>query len=132
MCSIYMKATEVLVWLSAKTKDSNVGAEFISVVASKLRELDLSVLGSLQKVLERPDFPRSEDPRWSALLHLLCRPWFGRIWIQQEAWLASSISFSCGNVDIPSADLIFLGASIQDSGLEDLFYVALAGNFGLF
>jgi hypothetical protein len=92
MGSIYAQADEVLVWLEAETEDSNVAAEFVSVMTSKLSNFDAQALSSMPSVRAQPGFPSRYYSRWKALQHLLCCRWFRRGWLQQEAILASSIT----------------------------------------
>jgi hypothetical protein len=54
MGSIYARADEVLVWLEAETEDSNVAAEFVSVVTSKLSNFDAQALSSVPSVRAQP------------------------------------------------------------------------------
>ena len=54
---------------------------------------------------EHPGFVSRHDPKWSALLKIVLRPWFKRLWVQQEVILASSVSMVCGTDWISWDDL---------------------------
>lgn len=130
MHAIYTQAVEVLAWLGAASEDSDAAAEFVSLVANKLRGFDSDALSSVATVLAQPGFPQYGDERWKGLLHLLCRPWFRRIWVQQEAILASSITFICGHSEIKY--LISMGNIIFTNGLNNLALCAVAEMPSLF
>jgi hypothetical protein len=60
------------------------------------------------------------DPAvWSAIKHLLQNQWFRRVWVMQEAALAGSITFICGDHEIASN---LLEQSIRSAAyLNDVF-----------
>jgi hypothetical protein len=54
---------------------------------------------------DEPQWPESEDRRMKAVLSLLTRPYWRRIWIVQEIHLAQRLSFHCGSRSISSLAL---------------------------
>lgn len=102
MCYIFWAATRVVVWLGMATDDSDramdtlrhVGSRTASVGKSgaiKGTELDERQSGELALVLALDDAERL------AILALLQRPWFERIWVRQEVYEAGEESLvACG------------------------------------
>jgi hypothetical protein len=132
MCAVYSNADEVLVWLGAEAEDSNAASEFVSFIAAKFRGFSSDILASVETVMAQPDFPGLEDQRWKAFLNLMCRPWFRLIWIQQEAFLASSIVSLCGHTEIPWVDSIDMAVMSYSRGLSRFVAIAIAGDLDLF
>lgn len=93
MLTIYEKATRVIAWLGAASSDM----DNVLVAASSI-----SRLISHDNILDFWDF-------WSictGLTYLYTRPWFERIWIQQEIFAARKLSFHCGNLQFEWSDLL--------------------------
>lgn len=90
---MYSEASIVIAWIGGEYEDSkeafSLMCEFLA--ASKKGEDALQIFFSS---LELPE--RQEEPSRMALLRLLDRPWFKRIWIIQEIVLAKDILVSCG------------------------------------
>jgi len=117
MSMIYRGATDVLVWLGPESEDSRLAAAFISTLTAVLSSLDAAAKGSVLLLQEQSGIPPADDPRWMALLRLICRPWFERIWVQQEIILASSVLMACGHAWISWHDLASLVKDIYDNQL---------------
>ena len=89
MLEIYEKATRVIAWLGAAPSDMD------NVLAAAL--------------LISPDIS-SENvfDFWSIctrLTYLYTRPWFERIWVQQEIFAARNLRFQCGNLEFEWSNL---------------------------
>jgi hypothetical protein len=102
MREIYVNAEQVIICLGEATPDTDEAMEFIvtlrdafekipqkrygSSLASGMGAVDLAMLGiDLSKA------------RWTALSKLLCRPWWNRVWVIQEAAVGSNPIFICGD-----------------------------------
>jgi len=56
------------------------------------------------------DDPKYVPPKdeWEAIKHLWNRPWFGRLWVVQEALLARKATFNCGRQSVDFDYFVFL------------------------
>ncbi|VTO89554.1 unnamed protein product [Fusarium graminearum] len=79
MAKIYAKASHVIVWLGGATPDSDQALEEIRIATE-----------------QRTKRPINE----SAILGLLERPWFQRIWVLQEVAAARHVLIKCGPTEI--------------------------------
>ncbi|RSL55684.1 hypothetical protein CEP54_009254 [Fusarium duplospermum] len=79
MAKIYAKASGVIVWLGKATPDSCQALEELRIAAEQRTK-------------------RSIDQ--SAILRLLERPWFQRIWVLQEVAAARHVLIKCGPTEI--------------------------------
>lgn len=109
MGDIYRNATRVVAWIGPEADNSDVimakmeslgsliQVDFAGNVTLSLAEgatkLDLDLAArSIYLSIEEID----------ALVHLLHRPWFSRLWIRQEVQLASSAAvITCGHSQVP-------------------------------
>ncbi|KAK6600797.1 het domain protein [Botrytis cinerea] len=81
MAKIYSKASQVVVWLGEAADNSDLALEEI-VIAANQSEIS------------------SRKTTRKAIIALLQRPWFRRIWVLQEAAAARHILIMCGLVEI--------------------------------
>ncbi|WAO95272.1 Hypothetical protein NCS54_01288500 [Fusarium falciforme] len=79
MAKIYAKASGVIVWLGEATPDSGQALEEIRMAAEQRTKLSINE---------------------SAILGLLERPWFQRIWVLQEVAAARHVLIKCGSTEI--------------------------------
>lgn len=80
-------ASSVWIWLGRSADNSDIAMEFLQ----KVQGLDLA----------DPNY--FLDPiAWSAVQKLLKRPWWGRLWVVQEALLSRKATLNCG---LQAADL---------------------------
>lgn len=99
MHEIYGCASRVLTWIGEKDETSDMVMDYISTLdpAISLLEFDdwkrsFRVQNPTQHVLER------DDEAWTkAVSNFLSRPWFRRVWIQQEAAVCSNTVVLCGD-----------------------------------
>ncbi|KAF2491223.1 HET-domain-containing protein, partial [Lophium mytilinum] len=87
MAEIFGQARQVVVWLGEAAEDSDLALE-------QIRSGD-----SLDDDGGSVD-PLNDDPMQQAILALLERPWFRRIWILQEVAAARHILVMCGAAEI--------------------------------
>ncbi|CZR58311.1 related to heterokaryon incompatibility protein [Phialocephala subalpina] len=83
MAKIYSQANRVIVWLGEAADDSDRAIEEIRVTASKK-----STNSSNNETIQQ------------AILKLLQRPWFRRIWVLQEVAAARHVLIMCGSAEI--------------------------------
>jgi hypothetical protein len=106
MTSIYRCATSVIAWIGPESPDSKTALSALDEIGSQ------TVLTKCARRLRTPEaahpdwfhsdsaLPYSEDT-WHAILDLLNRPWFDRVWIVQEIQLANSTAIlKCGHESI--------------------------------
>jgi hypothetical protein len=80
MAKIYTKASCVIVWLGGATPDSGQALEEIRIAAEQ-RTKPLPT-----KPLPKKPLPTKPSINESAILRLLERPWFQRIWVRKQAF----------------------------------------------
>ncbi|RYP61914.1 hypothetical protein DL770_009681 [Monosporascus sp. CRB-9-2] len=83
MAEIYSKASRVVVWLGEAENDGDQALEDIGLLADDM-------FGE----------PMVHEPSKQAILALLQRPWFQRVWVLQEVAAARSILMKCGSTEI--------------------------------
>ncbi|KAH9211013.1 heterokaryon incompatibility protein-domain-containing protein [Leptodontidium sp. 2 PMI_412] len=83
MAKIYAKAHRVIIWLGRGTADAEGALEDIRLAANE--ELTKS---------------SKEEMNQQAILSLLQRPWFQRIWVLQEVAAARHVVMMCGSMEI--------------------------------
>lgn len=119
MGSIYDKAETVHIWLGPSSPD-------IDLLMEQMAQLD-------KRVIKRADYRRSSPNAWlsewplliqnmeaggvnksfntrrrSALIELLGRPWFERVWILQEVFNANTAVIRCGKKAIPTRTFVMM------------------------
>ena len=86
MAKIYSKASRVIIWLGKATANSDRAIEAIrSAAAAKAEETES---------------PGMDEASGRAIIALLEREWFQRIWVLQEVAAARSILIICGRAEI--------------------------------
>ncbi|KAK8062031.1 hypothetical protein PG994_008397 [Apiospora phragmitis] len=95
MRDIYRNAETVRVWLGRASETSPVAMRWIDESASRHRSR-FGVPGCLADYASPEDVRRSQTRRWRALLSLLERPYWRRVWIVQEIVLAKNLRLQCG------------------------------------
>ncbi|CZR65636.1 uncharacterized protein PAC_15536 [Phialocephala subalpina] len=83
MAKVYAKATRVVVWFGEATLDSDQALEQIRAAAE-----------------EQSTRSETSETALQAVLTLLQRPWFQRIWVLQEVAAARHILTMCGSTEI--------------------------------
>ncbi|KOC14041.1 hypothetical protein AFLA70_24g004692 [Aspergillus flavus AF70] len=112
MPTIYSRASHVIVWLGEAADNSDRALEDIRLAADD--EFSIYKLGK----------PPGKD--YTAILTLLQRPWFRRIWVLQEISAARSILVMCGHFKINGIafasglnELNLTNTDYASSGLEN-------------
>ncbi|KAH8590966.1 heterokaryon incompatibility protein-domain-containing protein [Bisporella sp. PMI_857] len=103
MRKIYSEAFAVIIWLGARTDDSDTAIDFITGITNFTAEIGFGWVGKFESDFEFSELD-SETLRqhllnlpWAALLSFLCRGYWRRLWIIQEMALNRHMSlFLCG------------------------------------
>ena len=93
MRDIYRGAERVVVWLGPEGDDSNIGLDFIEMMAQMHTENGDAGSNWLIKTASDPEF----YTLWRAYLQLFDRTWWRRIWVIQEVSAAKEIEFGVVN-----------------------------------
>ena len=95
MDRIYASATLVIADLGGAGDDFD---DFVHVYNAIIDIDERSTREEIEggQELEVYGLPPAEDRKWHAWIRFLARPWFSRIWVQQEYAMASSINFMYG------------------------------------
>ncbi|KAK3363920.1 hypothetical protein B0T25DRAFT_597508 [Lasiosphaeria hispida] len=104
MAKIYAKASRVLVWLGEAADDSNHALKAIRR-AAKEQDTDSSTPEMHQQASfvhsdRQPIDSETSDINKQAVLALLEREWFQRIWVLQEVAAARHVLIKCGTAEI--------------------------------
>jgi hypothetical protein len=86
-------ATNVWIWLGEAADNSDAAMKYIR----NIRAIDF----------DDPNYAPPE-PIWKAIKLLWDRPWFGRLWVVQEALLARKATFNCGRQSADFESFVFL------------------------
>ena len=109
MADIYSLAKKVLVWLGPEADNSSSALDLLRDIGN-LVEVDSSgtSMSPSSEARYRREFGWSDNTKTLILTekfmpvhHLYGRPWFGRLWIQQEIRLATSAVLVCGFQNLP-------------------------------
>lgn len=110
MSRIFTQATKVIGWLGCAENQSQMAIDFLRVIShfkenDKLREAQ-GWQQAFHRLRQCNTIRRAEDlfapgnvPIQAAAM-LMRRPWFHRLWIVQEATLASTLKLHCGHAAI--------------------------------
>jgi len=107
MGKIYRLASRVVVWLGPTSNDSDLAMDTMGDIGQQV-EVDFEHYTMIPS--DKADHGRMSDrnmeipygrQQLNALYHLMSRPWFERLWVRQEIFLASSAVVQCGTKLIP-------------------------------
>ena len=112
MHHIYAQATGVIIWLGGEADDSTYALESLHKLGSSIQvDWKTSEIYTQDGKPSEPmenwyDQRRSSRDR-KAVINLLERPWFDRVWIRQEAFFAKEDTSGvfCGNACVSFAEL---------------------------
>jgi hypothetical protein len=128
MSRIYAQARQVIGWLGNHDNDSYLAFDLLLVlgrihVAHKVQS-DSEWRRAAEELMKEGNVCKVEDlfnPTLrpvQAVVSLVLRPWFYRLWIVQEVALASTLELRCGNSSI-SGDVFFNAIRILRSAVSD-------------
>ena len=99
MREIYTKAWTPIIWIGEETEDSHVALDLIITLASEYTSRD--GVNRLTKTLHQNP-QHFGSGRWRALNDIVCRRYWRRLWVLQEATLGRNSSpVLCGNRTLP-------------------------------
>ncbi|PMD30665.1 hypothetical protein L207DRAFT_641590 [Hyaloscypha variabilis F] len=106
MADIYSKAARVLIWLGPESQNSTRALLNLEHFASKVKvnwqNYELSATTEEVHWADQSMAMPLLEEDWLALYHFIHRPWFERLWIRQEVYLASRDPILiCGRQMIP-------------------------------
>ncbi|KAI6081210.1 hypothetical protein F4821DRAFT_33309 [Hypoxylon rubiginosum] len=110
MSQIYRRADKVLVWLGPEEDNSDLALSALASIATHV-VADSKYISVSPKPGKDPNYSYSNHPlpfshhQWQAIVKLLARAWFKRLWIWQEITLANSSALVvCGSQEISWSD----------------------------
>lgn len=106
MGTIYSTAFQVSVWIGEEDEDTRLAFDFLPVLFSYLPTSELDANMNAQYVLPAHALLIARSPSWEALVRIFHRPWFRRIWVIQEAAVASCVTVHCGTLTVTWEDLV--------------------------
>ena len=133
MADIYSLAKEVLVWLGPEADNSTSALDTLRNIGN-LVEVDIraNTMSPSSNAKYSDDFHWSDPTKtlfcgteqFMPIYHLFGRPWFERLWIQQEIRLATSAIIVCGFQTLPwltfaRASAVLWGRPIDDEDFGD-------------
>lgn len=102
MRRIYSECQTGLIYLGEGADGSDTVPEFMEVLANSIARLLRKNPNPVYFDPENEDYlPKKEDPGWKALMDLLNRPWFRRVWVIQEFALPPDILMLFGKWELP-------------------------------
>jgi len=116
MGKIYAYADCVLVWLGPESDESDKAMEFISRPPHHIGKWYPGI------------YRGTSDPKvMTALLALLNRPYWFRLWVVQEIFMANTMLFACGERFLAGSLMIDFAAAFQVVALDTNLYKTRAG-----
>jgi hypothetical protein len=104
MDQIYRKCSRVCIWLGDAEADSDLAMELINSITESCQAAmrdnphkEVTYSGTFAPVAEQFYKDESFAQHFRALLSLIIRPWFGRLWVVQEVVLSTRRIVLCGN-----------------------------------
>ena len=131
MREIYSAAEAVMVFLGAKSEESDMACDLVGKLCKLCQEGAFDLQGIISplsvsvvkrypfedKKLRELGLPLENDPDWVALAELLSRPYFHRIWVLQELVMARGpVTAFCGSYQLPYAALDMLWQVLLPTG----------------
>ncbi|KAK8106967.1 HET-domain-containing protein [Apiospora kogelbergensis] len=109
---IYQSCRRCVIWLGLPDDegDSDAALDLVQLLAELVCEkvdvpmegLENHLKATGRELLQATEIgyserlPPMDSPKWVSLFHFLCREWFTRIWVIQEAFFSSDLLFYCG------------------------------------
>jgi hypothetical protein len=115
MQDIYMNAKKVLAWLGPEKDDSNLALDFAEAIATRAR----SSWREARQWIRTTTEDESSSHLWQALMRLMSRSWWRRVWVIQETAVAKDVQFLCGERQIAWPNLAWTLYSL----VEDIAYL---------
>ncbi|KAK7992467.1 HET-domain-containing protein, partial [Apiospora saccharicola] len=114
MGQIFKDASRVVFWLGREDNQSSLGMQVLESLGNRVRlndQREISFIDPLENLQYGPAHTRRMLPftpgEWTGIGDVICRPWFNRLWIRQEIFLASSSAIvQCGTISVPWSDFL--------------------------
>lgn len=101
MGDIYGRAKQTVVWLGEEDKDHEILQETAALFAAHIANTPHQDIDLIKPRLDLQDRSNSRDSwRRHAIVRLLNRPWFSRVWIFQEAVKSPTVTITCGSLEM--------------------------------
>ncbi|OJJ46186.1 hypothetical protein ASPZODRAFT_2071477 [Penicilliopsis zonata CBS 506.65] len=98
LSDIFKTATHVFAWLGEEYDQSSAAIDTLRRLVEDTADKED---GSARRSGQGMKIPPVEDPIWDAIIKILERTWFRRVWIIQELVLAREVTLVCGDRKIP-------------------------------
>ncbi|KAL8285564.1 hypothetical protein RB597_002573 [Gaeumannomyces tritici] len=138
MAKIYSKASRVIVWLGEGTDNGAEALEAIRMAAHRYHHTSPACEPDQPaEAEEEPTISLPNDTDQKAILDLLQRPWFQRIWVLQEVAAGRDVLFKCGPKEIGGyafchgIDVLtrYLGSSLLSNLATSVAYLIMDSAF---
>ncbi|KAK8053200.1 HET-domain-containing protein [Apiospora saccharicola] len=114
MGQIFKDASRVVFWLGREDNQSSLGMQVLESLGNRVRlndQQEISFIDPLDNLQYGPTharrMPPFTDSEWAGIGDVICRPWFNRLWIRQEIFLASSSAIvQCGTISVPWSEFL--------------------------
>ncbi|CAI6092189.1 unnamed protein product, partial [Clonostachys chloroleuca] len=131
MHTVYQSCVRCLVWLGAPDAHSDTALALVQAItllytqylgiAVDQADRYLDQYGRDPMLAQKIDFnglPPKDSEQWSSLFQFLCRPWFSRVWVIQEAYFSGDVLFFCGNRTTTYTPLYFAADWVLVNGTK--------------
>jgi hypothetical protein len=131
MQEIYAGAQEVVVWLGPADSTIELAGSFVHDLCKHLNDLgifDLSYYTAvdLDRALEEVT-TQFHQQKWLAVVELLLKPWWGRVWVIQELASAPRAILQSGNLSLPWPEMALV-IHVLDTWHPSLTQLELLGD----
>lgn len=107
MANIYSRARKVIAWLGPDYNDAIKALQGLQYVGKQVEATNSHYMarspGASEPTWHDPTEPLPlDDAFWAAVIDLIHRPWFSRVWVIQEIHMGNANAFlRCGSTEIP-------------------------------
>ena len=108
MSLIYRRASRVIIWIGGEDEDIRLAFDFLPDLLEKIRSTKSSQ-DKWSTIIEIIGLPVVSSRTWNATSDIFARSWLRRLWVVQEAALASDAIVQCGALTLPWTDLAVVG-----------------------
>lgn len=97
MADIYRSADHVTVWLGPEGENSALAFQLLRRLGAGVVEIQWNRQTLVYKDSFNPQLIEIDEPCAKAVARLVERPWFERLWVLQEIYLAQEVLICCGS-----------------------------------
>jgi hypothetical protein len=113
MRDIYSGAECVYAWIGCADSFSPVACNFIQNLATRISDEGMKLTKTTTAWIASQVSPSLEDGAFRALVELIDRPWFKRVWVIQEVVVSKETTVCCGNLKLPWTDFELTAAAVH-------------------